>query len=188
MPNLFGFSQGVWGDNPALQVNSPKIGILGKNYAAQDVLGRVSENMLNMQEQTSLRDRVELQFASVLEAEPSALSEIPTVLGEPFDYADKGADFWRIDPNAEDIYGEIDRTLGAVSNLTQTCRKGISVVAAELERRGYGGSSYMDYFRQWYQPTEPRQMRSELSDLVDRTLSQFRKKSYAIANGIEEQS
>lgn len=62
--NLSGFSHGVWGNNPYLQVGSPKIGILGKNYAARNMV--------------PLWDRVGSQFSSVLEAEPSALSEIST--------------------------------------------------------------------------------------------------------------
>lgn len=279
--NLFGGSQSIWANNSSLQVNNSKIGILGKNSAAQDVLGRISENFLHSQAQTSLRDRVELQFSDVLEAEPASLSEVSTehlkfyagmldcyarlnnvtertlteyrdqiaafdqtmqqyqdmldgktalpenmstdqvqamldlvkqtreqfvqdgakevnrclsssnafaddavfnkitsaVLGESFENAGKGADFWRVDPNAEDIYGEIDRALGAVDSLTQTCRKGIQAVAAELERRGEGGSSYMDYYRKWYQTTGQRLGRSEVSELVERTLSEFREKA-----------
>lgn len=62
--NLSGFSHDVWGNNPYLQVGSPKIGILGKIYAARNMV--------------PLWDRVELQFSSVLEAEPSVLSEIST--------------------------------------------------------------------------------------------------------------
>lgn len=281
LSNLSGFSHGVWGNNPSLQVNAPKIGILGKNDAAQDVLGRVSEHFLNAQNKVSLRDHVELQFSSVLEAEPTSLSEVSTehlkfyagmldcyarlnsitervlteyrdqitafdqtiqayqdmldgktalpdnmtteqvqamldlvketrdqfvqngakevnrylsssndfaddklfnkitssVLGESFDYAGKGADFWRIDPNAEDIYGEIDRTLGALSSLTQTCRRGIATIAAELERRGYSDSPYMAHFRQWYQQTKPIQTRYVLSELLEHTWSEFRDKS-----------
>ena len=41
--------------SPFLQVNSPKIGILGQNTPAQDVLGRTSENLMDAQQQTSLR-------------------------------------------------------------------------------------------------------------------------------------
>ena len=290
--NLSGFSYGVWGIKPFLQVNSPKIGILGKNAPTQDVLGRMSENLLDARQQTSLRDRVELEFSGVLDAEYSVLSDVPTdvlkffaatldmyarfnsitegtltdyrnqltafdqtiqeyqdmlagkaalpgdmtaeqvqamldlvkntreqflqdgakkvnyclsssnyyaddklfnhvasaVLGESFGNAGKGADFWRIDPSAEDIYGEIDRALGAVDSLTQTCSRGIGAIAAELKRRGYDDSDYLYPYRQWYQQTEPRRMHSELSDLVDRTLSELRKKSLAISNGVDSQS
>ena len=40
--NLPGSLQGAWGNAPFLQVNSPKIGILGQNTPAQDVLGLMS--------------------------------------------------------------------------------------------------------------------------------------------------
>ena len=67
--NLPGSLQGAWGNAPFLQVNSPKIGILGQNTPAQDVLGRMSENLMDAQQQTSLRDRVELKFSGVLDTE-----------------------------------------------------------------------------------------------------------------------
>lgn len=284
--NFSGLSHAVWGNQTALQVNSPKIGILEKNDAAQDVLGRVSENLQKARGQTALQDRLELKFSSVLEEQPSALSEISTkylkfyagmldcyarlnniteralteyrdqltafdqtieayqemldgktalpenmtteqvqamldvvkeireqflqegakevnryldssnafaedklfhkitsaVLGEPFGNAEKGADFWRIDPNAEDIYGEIDRTLRAASDLTQTCRRGIGVIAAELERRGYGDWPYMTHFRRWYQPSEPSQTRYVLRSLLEHTWWEFGDKSREVSN------
>ena len=74
--NLPGSLQGAWGNAPFLQVNSPKIGILGQNTPAQDVLGRMSENLMDAQQQTSLRDRVELKLSGVLDTEYSALSEV----------------------------------------------------------------------------------------------------------------
>lgn len=285
--NLPGSPQGAWGNAPFLQVNSPKIGILGKNTPAQDILGRMSENLLDARQQTSLRDRVELKFSGVLDTEYSALSEIPTetlkcfagfldmyarfnsmtehalteyrdqltafdqtiqeyqdmldgkspfpedmtaeqvqatldlvketraqflqdggkeanrrlsfshgfaddrlfnhvtsaVLGEPFENAGKGTDFWHIDPDAEDIYGEIDRALGAVDSLTQTCSRGLGAIAAELRRRSYDDSDFMYHYSQWYQPTKPRPLPSEMNALVERTLSQLREKSLAISNG-----
>lgn len=285
--NPSGFPHGVWGSNPFLQVNSQKSGILGSTAPTQDILGRMSENLLNTQEQTSLRDRVELKLSSVLDTEYSTLSETPTealkfyagildmyarfnsmtehalteyrdqlaafdqtiqeyqdmldgkaalpedmtieqvqtmlnlvketraqflqdggkevnrrlsfsnsfaddrlfnhtasaVLGESFENAGKGADFWYIDPNAENIYGEIDRALVAVDSLTQTCRKGISAIASELRRRGYDDSDYLHYYSQWYQQTNPSPLLSELSSLVDRTLAELHKKSLAISGG-----
>ena len=54
--NLPGSLQGAWGNAPFLQVNSPKIGILGQNTPAQDVLGRMSENLMDVRQQTSLQD------------------------------------------------------------------------------------------------------------------------------------
>lgn len=69
------------------------------------------------------------------------------ILG-PNGYEDKSADFWRIDPNAGDIYGEIDRVLTATHAVTQNYRRGMSVVAAELERRGYMDAPYSSYFEQ----------------------------------------
>ncbi len=63
------------------------------------------------------------------------------ILG-PSGYEDKSADFWRVDPDAADIYGEIDRVLTATRGLTQHYRRGVSVVAAELERRGYADAPY----------------------------------------------
>ena len=245
--NLPGSLQGAWGNAPFLQVNSPKIGILGQNTPAQDVLGRMSENLMDVPQQTSFQDRVELKFSGVLDTEYSALSEVTTetlkcfaglldayarfnsmtehalteyrdqltafdqtiqeyqdmldgkaalpedmtteqvqamldlgkepraqflqeggkevnrrlavsnsyaddrlfnhvvsaVLGESFENAGKGADFWRIDPNAEDIYGELDRALGAVDSLTKTCRQGLGAIATELTRRGCAVSDFM---------------------------------------------
>lgn len=38
----------------------------------------MSENLVDARQQTSLRDRVELQFSSVLDAEYSVLSDVPT--------------------------------------------------------------------------------------------------------------
>lgn len=284
--NQAGFAPGAWGSNPFIQVNSPKIGILGKNVPTQDVLGRMSENLVDARQQTSLRDRVELQFSSVLDAEYSVLSNVPTetlkcfaglldmyarfnsmtehalteyrdqltafdqtiqeyqdmldgkaalpedmtteqvqamldlvketraqflqdggkevnrrldfsnsfaddrlfnhvtsaVLGEPFENAEKGSDFWHIDPNAEDIYGQIDRALGAVDSLTQTCSKGLGAIAAELRRRGYDDSDFMHYYSRWYQSANPRPLNSDMTFLVDRTLEELREKSMAISN------
>lgn len=288
LSSLSGYSNGVWGNSPTLQVNSPKVGILGKNAPMQDVLGRMSENLLDARQQTSLQDRVKLEFSGVLDTEYSALSEVPTdvlkffagaldmyarfnsmtehalttyrdqltafdqtiqeyqdmldgktalpedltteqvqamldlvketraqflqdggkevncrlsssnyyaddklfnhvtsaVLGESFKNAGKGADFWHIDPNAEDIYGEIDRALGAVDSLTQTCSRGLGAIAAELRRRGY--DDY--YYSQWYQSTKPRPLCSEMNIIVERTLSDLREKSLAISNGTAEES
>lgn len=288
--NLPGSLQGAWGNAPFLQVNSPKIGILGQNTPAQDVLGRMSENLMDAQQQTSLRDRVELKFSGVLDTEYSALSEVPTetlkcfaglldayarfnsmtehalteyrdqltafdqtiqeyqdmldgkaalpedmtteqvqamldlvketraqflqdggkevnrrlafsnsyaddrlfnhvvsaVLGESFENAGNGADFWRIDPNAEDIYGEIDRALGAVDSLTQTCSQGLGAIAAELKRRGYDDSDFMHYYSQWYQSEKPQLLCSEMNALVERTLADLREKSLAVSEGIDE--
>lgn len=290
--NQAGFAPSTWGSSPFLQVNSPKIGILEKNSPTQDVLGRMSENLMDARQQTTLRDRVELEFSGVLDTEYSALSEVPTdvlkffaatldmyarfnsmtehalteyrdqltafdqtiqeyqdmldgktalpedmtteqvqamldlvkesraqflqdggkevnrrlafsngfaddrlfnyvtsaVLGEPFENAGKGADFWRIDPNAEDIYGEINRALGAVGSLTQTCSRGLGAIAAELRRRGYDDSDFMHYYSQWYQPTKPRLLCSEMNILVERTLSDLREKSLAISKGVDGQS
>ena len=76
--NQAGFASGTWGSNPFLQVNSPKVGILGKNAPMQDVLGRMSENLLDARQQPSLRDRVEMEFSGILDTEYSALSEVPT--------------------------------------------------------------------------------------------------------------
>lgn len=288
--NLPGSLQGAWGNAPFLQVNSPKIGILGQNAPTQDVLGRMSENLLDALQQTSLRDRVELKFSGVLDTEYSALSEVPTetlkcfaglldayarfnsmtehalteyrdqltafdqtiqeyqdmldgktalpedmsteqvqamldlvketrtqflqdggkevnrrlafsnsyaddrlfnhvasaVLGESFENAGKGTDFWRIDPNAEDIYGEIDRALGAVDSLTQTCSRGLGAIATELKRRGYDDSDFMHYYSQWYQSEKPQLLCSEMNALVERTLADLREKSLTISEGIDD--
>lgn len=43
---------------------------------------------------------------------------------------------WEIDPEANDIYGEIDRALASARRTTSTFRDGASSVLAELKRRG----------------------------------------------------
>ena len=111
---------------------------------------------------------------------------VSAVLGESFENAGKGADFWRIDPNAEDIYGEIDRALGAVDSLTQTCSQGLGAIATELKRRGYDDSDFMHYYSQWYQSEKPQLLCSEMNALVERTLADLREKSLAVSEGIDE--
>lgn len=43
---------------------------------------------------------------------------------------------WQIDPDAQDIYGEIDRALASAHKATSTFQKGASSILAELKRRG----------------------------------------------------
>ena len=62
------------------------------------------------------------------------------------EYADKDESFWRVDASADDIYGEIDRVLGAVRDLGQRFESGASTVAKELEKRGYAEDKYQEHF------------------------------------------
>ncbi len=55
---------------------------------------------------------------------------------------------WKIDADAKDIYGEVDRALSAVQKMTQTFQKGMSMIDKELERRKHSDDPYMDYFEQ----------------------------------------
>ena len=76
--NLTPFAQGDWGGNASIQVNGSQGEVLRKNWPAQDVLGRVAENFQDAQKETSLRDRVELRFSSVLDTENSVLENLLT--------------------------------------------------------------------------------------------------------------
>lgn len=283
--HLSGFPQGVWGNHTSLQVNNPKSGILGENCPTQDVLGRVSKNLLQAQKQTSLQDRLELKFSSVLEAEPSSLSEVPTgilkiyahlmYLGDTqaanteralteyrdqltaFDqtiqeyqemldgqmdlpehmspdqvqamldlvketrakflqdgakevnsylsyskilaqdkrvnqitsmfsegsgsYGDGASNAWGIDPNAEDIYGEIDRALGTVQSRSRAYQKSYSAIAAELARRGEDPLPCNGYFLRRAAQVDTNPTDALLSHLLERTWSDFREKSRDIS-------
>ena len=44
--------------------------------------------------------------------------------------------YWTIDASAKDIYGEVDRALGAAHHVTSTFQKGASSILSELKRRG----------------------------------------------------
>lgn len=62
------------------------------------------------------------------------------------EYADKDESFWCVDASADDIYGEIDRVLGAVRDLGQRFESGASTAAKELEKRGYAEDKYQEHF------------------------------------------
>ena len=269
--HLSGFPSGIWGNYSLFQGNPTKAATPGACGSAQEVLGQLSEQLIQRQEQQpSLQDRVELRCASALEEIPTALSEISTdhlkfyasmldcyarlnapaeraltkfrdqltifdqtiqayeeilagntalpenytaqqiqsmldltrearaqylqngakevnryldnsqglseddllhritaaALGEAEGYGEKTSGAWRIDPEAEDIYGEIDRALSRVSSLSQTCRRGISAIVAELERRGYANAPYMAHLRLLSQPPESGQPCTELSGIL----------------------
>ena len=69
------------------------------------------------------------------------------LLGDP--EGAKNGDFrWRLDPDAGDIYGQIDRALEATRRADGVCREGASRVLAELRRRGLGEESY---YRPYYE-------------------------------------
>lgn len=55
---------------------------------------------------------------------------------------------WKIDADAGDIYGEVDRALSAVRKMTQTFKKGIAMVDKELARRKHNEDPYKEYFDQ----------------------------------------
>lgn len=62
------------------------------------------------------------------------------------EYADKDESFWKIDASAEDIYGEIDRVLGAVRDLGKRFEDGVATISKELEKRGYVEDKYQAHF------------------------------------------
>ena len=55
---------------------------------------------------------------------------------------------WKIDADAKDIYGEVDRALSAVQKMKKKKKKGIAMIDKELERRKHSDDPYMDYFEQ----------------------------------------
>ena len=290
--NLTPFAQGAWGGNPSIQVNGSQSEVLRKNWPAQDVLGRVAKNFQEAQNQTTLRDRVELRLSSVLETQNSVLENLPTgvlevyasfmqimkvqadsawqavteyrdqlsafdqtiqeyqdmldgktalpeqmsleqvqamldlvketrdtflrkgaaevngylsttqdladydltnkavsaALGQSNPLSGKGTDFWRIDPNAQDIYGEIDRVLGAVEELSQTYGDSYSALNSELKRRD--DSSYFYKYDRPAQNTQAGDRPKEyvLKDLLERTWWEFRDKSRDISNQLYRQN
>ena len=53
---------------------------------------------------------------------------------------------WKIDAGAEDIYGEVDRVRSVAHKMTQTFKKGMSMIDAELARRKNKDDPYQVYF------------------------------------------
>ena len=53
---------------------------------------------------------------------------------------------WEIDADAENIYGEVDRVRSAAHRATETFKKGMSMIDAELARRNYKDDPYQAYF------------------------------------------
>lgn len=49
---------------------------------------------------------------------------------------------WKIDPNASDIYAEIDKVMKSTRSVTQTLNKGISRIHDILEKIGYSDEKY----------------------------------------------
>lgn len=84
------------------------------------------------------------------------------LLGDP--EGAKNGDFrWRLDPDAGDIYGQIDRALEATRRADGVCREGASRVLAELRRRGLGEESY---YRPYYE-SEGASFRPYMDRLMD---------------------
>lgn len=109
-------------------------------------------------------------------ADDSLLGRISqTVSGSIHDYTGKGAGFWEIDPDAEDIYAEIDRVLEASRAVTDHYGQGVTAIRAELKRRGEL-SSYQDYFAQ-EKPQENSGPSSLMQQLLAHTWEQFLEKS-----------
>lgn len=112
-------------------------------------------------------------------AEDSLLGRISqTVSGSTHDYTGKGSDFWEIDPDAEDIYAEIDRVLEASRAVSDHYGQGVTAIRAELKRRGEL-SSYQDYFAQ-EKPQENSEPSSLMQQLLSQTWEQFFEKSKEI--------
>lgn len=53
---------------------------------------------------------------------------------------------WKIDADAEDIYGEVDRVRSIAHKMTQTFKKGMAMIDEELTRRKYKDNPYQVYF------------------------------------------
>lgn len=53
---------------------------------------------------------------------------------------------WEIDADAEDICGEVDRVRSVAHRATETFKKGMSMIDAELARRKYKDNPYQAYF------------------------------------------
>lgn len=53
---------------------------------------------------------------------------------------------WEIDPDAKDIYGEIDRVLSAAHSISDTFKKGMAMIEEELRRREQKDDPYQLYF------------------------------------------
>lgn len=108
-------------------------------------------------------------------------------MGQSNPLSGKGADFWRLDPNAKDIYGEIDRVLGAVEKLSQTYGDSYSALTSELKRRD--DSSYFYKYDRPAQNTQTGDRPKEyvLKELLERTWQEFRDKSRDISNQLYRQ-
>ena len=91
------------------------------------------------------------------------------------------------DPNAQDIYGEIDRVLGAVEELSQTYGDSYSALNSELKRRD--DSSYFYKYDRPSQNTQAGDRPKEyvLKELLERTWWEFRDKSRDISNQLYRQ-
>ncbi len=78
--------------------------------------------------------------------------ELQSTYGKYADLADdtfsKGLEqfSWEIDADAEDIYGEVDRVRSVAHRATETFKKGMSMIDAELARRKYKDDPYQAYF------------------------------------------
>ena len=81
IPNIAGLSRGIMGNT---QANRPQIGAMGQKSPMQDALGRLSNNLLQKQEQTALRDRVELKLSALSESPAADKSALPTGLLEVY--------------------------------------------------------------------------------------------------------
>ena len=112
---------------------------------------------------------------------------VSAALGQSNPLSGKGTDFWRIDPNAKDIYGEIDRVLGAVEELSQTYGDSYSALNSELKRRD--DSSYFYKYDRPSQNTQADDRPKEyvLKELLERTWWEFRDKSRDISNQLYRQ-
>lgn len=81
--------------------------------------------------------------------------------------ADKNT--WRIDFNADDIYGEIDRVIGNVHNAGEQAGSILDAITKELEERGYTEDKYKVYFdklRESFMPNAEKQMKANYANSV----------------------
>ena len=75
------------------------------------------------------------------------------------EYAEKPQSFWRVDASAKNIYGEIDRVLGAVQDAGQRFGETLNAISKELARRGYTEDKYQLYFDKLREQFMPRWQR-----------------------------